>query len=94
MTEIEFYKTNPIFSHDSRLNNTIDVITVPRSAHSFRKRSRKGVPGSGFPFLLSISKPIPKAAIPELFPLHGRRTLKTEYKTDSEFTKKSVRNRR
>jgi hypothetical protein len=35
------------------------------------------VPGRGFPFLLSISNPMPNEAIPELLPEHGRNTLNT-----------------
>jgi hypothetical protein len=38
------------------------------------------VPGSGFPFLLSIRRPMPNAAMPELFPEHGRNTLNTAHK--------------
>jgi len=38
------------------------------------------VPGSGLPFLLSMSNPMPNEAMPELLPEHGRNTLNTEQK--------------
>ncbi len=53
---------------------------LPRSLHSFRIFTLKGVPGKGRPFRLCMSKPIPNKAVPELCPEHGNNTLKTEKK--------------
>lgn len=47
----------------------------PRTVHSFLRLSRRGVPFKGFPLRVSIIRPIPNCAMPELLPVQGSRTL-------------------
>lgn len=65
---------------------------LPLWVHSFRRLSLSGVPGRGFPFLLSITRPKSKEATPELFPEQGKSKLKTkkENNTYSSIIYKSI----
>lgn len=47
----------------------------PRTVHSFLRLRRSGVPFKGFPLRVSIIRPIPNCAMPELLPVQGSRTL-------------------
>lgn len=75
---------------DKDIDKSIPCIEVEREAlsytplwaHSLRKFKRNGVPGMGRPRDV-INKPILNIAIPELFSLHGKYTLKSEHKKNS-----------
>lgn len=54
---------------------------TPLCAHSFLKFKRIGVPGNGLLLRLCMVRPTLNMAVPELLPLQGRKTLKSERNT-------------
>lgn len=62
---------------------------TPLCAHSFLKFNLSGVPGNGLPRLVCINNPMLNMAIPELFSLHGRLTLNSDFIQIIKFEKKA-----